>query len=385
MEIVSPAIMVWGPGGSGAEEWIRKLRDNDPTFRELHVLSFRRLTEDDVVAICEALAGTKHLELFAASGQALSARALEAVSSMLAVNTSLRKLAVGDNSLGDKGIEAIVPGLAKNQTLVALDAEHKCLGLGAAAALSRVLAVPSSNLGHLNLARNQLDDEALSALCDGLQGNTHLTRLDLADNLLTALALPKLAAALPRCRVGNLNLSGNKLGTESGDPAVGLLMDESPLRELCLDRCGLQGTADALFSGGLGRLSRLSVRDCGIDAVGVASLATGLERSTTLESLDISENPLGDAGMAVIVQQGFSDSSQATVVRLSASRCSLGVDSLAALLGAAGSTMTHLNLFANNIGDAVHRLVEAGASHPWWSSPRGLVDLDIGGNGIGDE
>lgn len=381
--VCSTGAMAWGKGGSMADEWIGRLGANDPTFRELHVLRFRQLNEDDVVALCGALEKNTHMAHLAASGHRLTGRALEAVSAMLSTNRALRHLAIGDSELGDVGVAAIEAGLLGNGSLEVLDLDFKGLGLGAAGVMARVLANRFSGLVHLNLARNGLADDAVAVLAEGMRGNTRLMRLDLADNAFTAAALVSLGGVLPTTGVGVLSLSGNNLAGQDVAAAREFLSDESPVTDLFMDRCSLGNDVAAACASGLGRLRRLSLRDCGIGIGGATGVAAGVAQCATLQVLDLSENPVCDAGLTALCV-GLTAAACA-VTRLDVTHCGLGVDSLAALLTVSGAHMTHINMFANHVGDALRQLIDAGADDAVWTTADSLVDLDLGGNGISDE
>lgn len=92
----------------------------------------------------------------------------------------------------------------------------------------------------LNLRLNCIGDEGGRAVVDAVRHHPRLERLDLGHNGLAALSAKALAKCLPLNGVlREVELLGNKLGTEGGALVRGAL-EAAPALEVCsLARCGL--------------------------------------------------------------------------------------------------------------------------------------------------
>jgi Ran GTPase-activating protein (RanGAP) involved in mRNA processing and transport len=134
------------------------------------------------------------------------------LSVMLKVNNTLEELYLCENQLGNEGIEAIADGLVANQTLKKLDLRSNGIEVEGALAISSVLK-KSTSLTTLSLGMNQVGDLGAAALAQGLlHGDCVLRELDLSDNGIGAGGAEALADMLvSNTRLQDLNLAFNSI------------------------------------------------------------------------------------------------------------------------------------------------------------------------------
>ncbi|XP_053264639.1 NACHT, LRR and PYD domains-containing protein 3-like [Podarcis raffonei] len=146
--------------------------------------------------------------LLSAAGQDLS--------SAVAANPCLTGLDLGENPLGDLGVIHLCQGLLDPHCQLQRLRLHCCnLTAGACEPLSEVLASKPS-LSELDLGENNLGDEGIRKLCEGLKHpQSRLQRLTLHLCGLTARACEDLASVLESHEsLAELGLGGNSLGDE---------------------------------------------------------------------------------------------------------------------------------------------------------------------------
>ncbi len=80
----------------------------------------------DVQRLCSALASNLHVTELSISAHALDAECAEKFAELLSSPVChLKALSLGDSTFGDQAMTALCKGIAGNTTLTALDAEHK--------------------------------------------------------------------------------------------------------------------------------------------------------------------------------------------------------------------------------------------------------------------
>ncbi|KAF9167145.1 hypothetical protein DFQ26_005618 [Actinomortierella ambigua] len=191
--------MAWGGGSTNnVEQWVKRLRDNDPSFTSLHILSFRRVTPAELGQVFAALQHNSHLQELYASGHALDRASASALAEALKHNQTLQRLNIGHDHFGvDRAlVERFCQGLALNRGLKKLDLENKGFGADAEgdhttttttttttiAILAKALESEDCHLEELVLARNKLTDADVTTLCRSLRKNGRLQKLDLCLN-----------------------------------------------------------------------------------------------------------------------------------------------------------------------------------------------------------
>lgn len=338
--------MVWGGNDNAVQKWIKQLQDNDPSLKTLHIMSMRRLSQSDFQSIFGALAHNTTLKELYCSGHALDIETMEQLSEALTLNDTLESLNIGTPSLGENKqlLSIFCEGLAVNEGLQHLDLENKGLDNDAIALLADSL-VKNETLRSLNLARNNMTDEIIEKLNEGLRG---LERLNLADNAIGAQG----ARALQLHQLQELDFSNNPLMEGASDLAAKLednhhltslklvnittttqdepqeddtttpacsehgnalihqlataMKSNRTLTHLWVDQNGIESSAVEWKDLCKGNLIELRMRDNKIDDQGAASLAEGIMQDNnnnkcTLEHLDLGSNTIGYEGFGALL------------------------------------------------------------------------------------
>ncbi|XP_055078130.1 protein NLRC3-like isoform X2 [Periophthalmus magnuspinnatus] len=154
------------------------------------------------------------------------------------------------------------------------------LSEGCCAPLGSVLSSPSSNLRHLDLSQNPIQDSGMDLLSSGLQSQG--------------------------CRLETLNLSICNLSWKSGGCLSSVLCSQSPsLKHLDLSNNDLQDSGVEQLSAGLRsagcRLETLSLSGCLVSEESGWSLASALTTpGSSLKSLDLSYNNPGPSAVDLL-------------------------------------------------------------------------------------
>ena len=185
----------------------------------------------------------------------------------------------------------LIEGLQGHPSLERLEIKYGAFGSSGCSAVGKVLKHPQSKLKDLHLYNCQLDDQGLSALCDGLLGNSTVKKLSLSGNNISSIGWRALSTILqhPNCKLIELDLSKTGINDESASVLGNALSGLSSLKVLYLSLNHSIGSADwqTLFN----QLSQTSVKhlDLTNNYIHDYSLAT-LANIGTLKSLDISYN-----------------------------------------------------------------------------------------------
>ena len=166
----------------------RRLRNNDGTFRVLH-LNNNEIGDDGVTALAHALEGDMTLQRLYLSNNQIRAKGVTALAHALEGNTTLQVLHLGSNQISDKGVTALAPALKGNTTLQRLYLYNNKIGEKGVTALAHALK-GNTTLQGLYLENNQISDEGVMALASLLTGNTTL-RIFAYDREITESDKPK--------------------------------------------------------------------------------------------------------------------------------------------------------------------------------------------------
>ncbi|XP_067448639.1 NACHT, LRR and PYD domains-containing protein 3 [Thunnus thynnus] len=237
-------------------------------------LSHTRLGDEKFKILCTGLRDCKlhTLKLVACS---LTEASCEDLASVLTSATSqLRELDILFNELGDQGITKLCQGLhSPHCKLQDLHLQGCKLTEASMGGLSAALCSGQSELRKINLTQNQIGDSGVEALCKSLQHPLcKLQSLTLFDSDLTGTCCAHLMAALmsDHCSLTELDLSVNDLGQEGVlQLCQALSRPQCPIEKLGLTRCELT----VLVFEELGSLlssgtSRLKSLSVGINQVG---------------------------------------------------------------------------------------------------------------------
>ncbi|KAI8988795.1 hypothetical protein BDB01DRAFT_783163 [Pilobolus umbonatus] len=330
--------MVWGGNDGAVDRWVKQLEENDPALGSLHILSFRRISTHELGRIFTALINNTTLRELYISGHKLDAQCVDQLSEALTLNTTLKSLNIGNSMFGeDTAVFGLFcEGLAVNEGLVKLDLENKGLLSSKDNYKSiKILAESLSKnktLEELNLARNDLDNQAMEILSPALMNlirinlsinnigpagvqvfskkaldkTSHIEELDLSDNpllegtvalaealhtnkslrvlkLTDVVSSPVSAESLPPLPAAALDPSKDKLEEEKKDnkerTVYGNSLADAMGRALQFNTC----------------LNHLSLDNNAIESSALHTLAKNLHRSSLLQ-LKLRDNLIDDEG-----------------------------------------------------------------------------------------
>ncbi|CAF1193495.1 unnamed protein product [Adineta steineri] len=110
-------------------------------------------------------------------------------------DVTLTTLSLCHNQLGDNGVQYLTDGLRHNKTLITINLDKNLIGDQGAKRLADVLR-HNTTLTTLSLNENQIEDGGIKRLADALRHNTTLTMLNLKDNQIGHEGAKRLAEAL---------------------------------------------------------------------------------------------------------------------------------------------------------------------------------------------
>jgi Ran GTPase-activating protein (RanGAP) involved in mRNA processing and transport len=225
-------------------------------------------------------------------------------------------------------------------------------------------ALPSSPLLSFTLYATQMDlhdccvgDEGARLFASALPHCTHLTAFGFAQSGITPTGLEYLLQSLEENpRITSLNLLSNFINEVGAASISRFLSTTSHLQQLNLSEnhyIGDEGARElALSLSHNPTLEVLCLKSCGIGQSGAKRFADPLAQNTSLRVLNLCGNgEIGDDGVEMIAR-GLRGNSGLRELDLSS--CGVtdeGCDDLAGALSTAGTTLTHLTLHKNGIGD----------------------------------
>jgi Ran GTPase-activating protein (RanGAP) involved in mRNA processing and transport len=210
--------MAWGGNDGAVDRWVKQLQEDDLKLVSLHILSFRRISTTELGRIFQAIGTNTHLRDLYVSGHSLDATCIDHLSESLALNDTLKTLNLGNTTFGENAqvFGLFCEGLAANEGLVKLDLENKGL-LSNKQDPYRVVQllaeclVKNNTLEEINLARNDLDDQAMDILAPAMTG---VFKINLAMNKIGIKGAEIIAKHIigdPSSKVQELELSDNSL------------------------------------------------------------------------------------------------------------------------------------------------------------------------------
>jgi hypothetical protein len=238
------------------------------------------------------------------------------------------------------------------------------VGLGGAASLGNLLSLPTHVLQDLLLSRNELDDEAIASLSDGVAHSGSLRSLDLSENTFGAKGAASLGAALATAGLETLKVSKNLLTDAGGASIVTAVAHNTSLTELWLDECSIgDETLQALGA------------EMGGDGGGACVLAT-LHLENSPEPLTPQhKNEIGPAGATAI----------AAALALGRSHCrltSINLRSNAILKEGARAFAAALKQSGDSESERMGRYDQRATGSSLSQSQSTLLHLDLSGNNI---
>ena len=319
---------------SAIDLWCRRLESQDRDFVELVVMSFRKLSEQDLKRLFMAIAPNQHLRTLSLCGQRIDSGVVQNLTYMLKNNNALTNIEFGNNVLGElvslEEFKAVCEAVFQHPALQSWSLDRKGLTEQHAEILAQIIGASgnTSNITSLVLSRNALNDTALRSLRKAfILPFTHVQNLDLSDNKLVHVTALIDLLADERCRLQSLDLSGNPLALDAAKAIGWDIAGNQHMRMVYLnstrsDECGNVGD---MFLSGLASvtphskhaLTHIGLRDTGVSDTGMSYLSEYLSslslRSTTPDSLDaaqqkipaisldLSMNSVTDSGLNLVV------------------------------------------------------------------------------------
>ncbi|XP_015766765.1 PREDICTED: nucleotide-binding oligomerization domain-containing protein 2-like [Acropora digitifera] len=260
-----------------------------------------------------------------------SKRGLNALAQALHTNCVLTHLDLADNDIGDEAVVALGKALESNTSLTFLDLSIdpdwcEKIGPSGASALAKAL-MKNSTLKCLVLASNSIEDSGAREFANALRTNSSLTQLDLFENDIGRLGTKEICEALQSNHVmTDLILSCNTI-----------------------DDSGVEALAKALQSPAT-QLSGLHLLECEITSLGVKALAGALQTNRSLTHLNLAGSLRSCSARTALVT-ALQSNRTLTHLNLNGNRVS---DTEAILLAETlrdqNNTLTYLVLHDNAIG-----------------------------------
>ncbi|XP_057685141.1 NACHT, LRR and PYD domains-containing protein 12-like isoform X2 [Corythoichthys intestinalis] len=254
------------------------------------------------------------------------------LASVLSSPSNLRHLDLYFNDLSDEGVEILSNGLSSPHCILqVLNLEHCGITKRGCVSLAEALKLNPSHLQELDLSSNDLSDRGVEIHSKGL--------------------------AFPHCILQVLNLSECRLDKGSCHLLASVLSSPSNLTHLDLSDNKLSDEGVEILSKGLASphciLQVLNLEHCGITMRGCVSLAEALKLNPfRLQELDLSTNNLTDEGVKHL-SEGLA-SPYCNLKRLGLYDCRItnkGCISLAEALKLNPSHLQELYLRLNKIGE----------------------------------
>ncbi|CAH0562280.1 unnamed protein product [Brassicogethes aeneus] len=164
--------------------------------------------------LVECLISNKSIQELYIPSTGLYTKEADVLGRFLILNTYLKVLDISNNFIGDRGLEVLAKGLCKQDVfgcgLSVLVVFNNQITEKSGPCISNIIKT-CKNLHTLNLGFNNLTDEVLIHISDGLPDTSSLEGLGLQSTLLTCKGIQVLAEALQKnSTLRKINLKGNK-------------------------------------------------------------------------------------------------------------------------------------------------------------------------------
>ena len=190
----------------------------------------------------------------------------------------LEELHLCENNVDDEGISVLAEGLIKNGSLLTLDLRSNNISNLGAAFIQQVLVV-NPKIIHLGLADNALGNAGVAALARGLRHSY--------------------------CGLESLNVAGNGCEEEVAVSLASMLRYNKSLRELNLSFNPLGDEGVALIAKALCRnryLKKIEMRKTGLTCVGAMAIGANLPRMVALRELILTRNQVCKRGSLALLE-----------------------------------------------------------------------------------
>ncbi|XP_062388920.1 NACHT, LRR and PYD domains-containing protein 12-like [Sardina pilchardus] len=252
----------------------------------------------------------------------LSKASCKMMASVLQESSRLKELDMSENDLQDEGVELLCVGLRDPQCKLETLRLSQChLSKASCEMIASVLQRTPSHLRELDMSGNDLHDEGVELLCEGLRD--------------------------PQCKLKTLRLYQCHISKASCKTmALVLQRTTSYLRELDMSKNDLQDEGVDLLSVGLRdsqcKLETLRLNWCNLSKASCAFMASVLQRTPShLRELDMSENDLKDKGVELLCVGIRDPQCKLETLRLSA--CLITHKGYSSLASALKSNPSYLN------------------------------------------
>jgi len=251
-------------------------------------------------------------------------------------------------------------------------------------ALLHLLQLERCELSLLSFQKQELTEARSGAFFTALAANKSLMTLELSGQVIGPDGARDLSVAIEKhpCLTA-LGLNANAIqdvGALDLASALARMGPRSPLRSLDLRGNKLaepaaRALADVLKAGV--PLQQLLLYNNGICHRGAVALASALEQpGSTLTNLDLQANNIGDVGASALAHAVLHNSALLTLGLRGCQIADLGASALATALGS-NSTLTSIDLYANSVGD---KGVSELCSHLKMNEKSALSSLELDGN-----
>ncbi|GKZ00610.1 hypothetical protein MPSEU_001013200 [Mayamaea pseudoterrestris] len=384
---------VWGSSFRSCESLLQRLEENDPTLKELTVLSTKSFGDAEVarlVSVLESRSNT-HWKSLSASGHAVSNESLFRLGQAIGGQTVMTTLAIGHSEMGDEGVVALCDGLAaagiQNNPIVDIDLSYKGIRRKGLMRILETFGV-SQHLQRLNLSRNPSICVCRLRLREELPPDSSFLRIvkemDLSDcNVDNEFVEDMLTFTRPEHSM-SLRLDNNVNVT-----MLTAANNISHIEKLYLSGCRIGDDAmqklHAMDSWCMRGLQVLDLSKNELTSVGALALASLLGTSSadnlklpSLVELNLSGNKLDEEGVLSILSALKTRDANMLSLDLSETDCG----AMAAVTATLECPTASLRLFGNRLGSDGFMLL---ADRMKKGSNAALVSLDLAGNDAGGD
>uniref|UniRef100_A0A8C6RES9 NLR family, pyrin domain containing 5 n=1 Tax=Nannospalax galili TaxID=1026970 RepID=A0A8C6RES9_NANGA len=221
---------------------VSQLLNSSTSLKSLS-LARNKVAEDSMKSLCDALMSSKcGLQRLILDSCDLKSASFHVLSSALLSNRKLTHLCLSNNDLGTEEMRLLCQSLRHPGCTLQRLILNDCNLRGQAYGFLALTLMNNTQLTHLSLTMNPVEDSGMKLLCEAIREPTcHLQDLELVHCQLTGNCCKDLACVITRNKyLRSLDLGANALG-DSGVVALceGLKQRDSHLRRLGLEACRL--------------------------------------------------------------------------------------------------------------------------------------------------